>query len=165
MEKISFKIKILSSSLENSTYYYNVDKTDFNGLTKGAVKTLTLNDAEFNCYIKNGAVKNMNSGKGLQFGTASDPCELFYLESKSDFIYKDLSQILSIYFRGNVASGTTATFKVYVDNSVVISETLKYDSTGSNTINGKKLTSIVSGKIKIEISNIQKALYIRDFWY
>ena len=159
---IKFYVKVLDSKMENSNFYHKFDKTDFSGITGGTPKDITIEQIKFNAYIKNGSVGNNSTKNGVTFGTAANPIEEFYLESSGEFSYENYSKINSIYLKANVASGETAKLNIYVNNDIIHTETIKYDSTGSNTIYGLDLDNKLTGKVKIEVLNIKKAFYLFD---
>ena len=120
---------------------------------------VNINNVDWIINYAQGRIVQFDKIFGTQFGTKSIPCNTVTFTSKNDFIFEGKDNINAIYIKANTGSGTTANINMYVGENEVYSGTLTYNAENS-LIYGVNLSTPLKGKVKIEISNTTKAIYI-----
>lgn len=163
---IKYTVVVGDDVVESSLYNHEMNKTDFSSCSAGVTNSITLSSLSWNVYWKQNSVAS-NNAKGVAFGAGSasktnGPIDTLYFETADSFVYNNKNQIKAIYLRGSAASKTAYNVKIYVADTIVCSTTLGYkDSSIPVTIGVDNLDSL-TGKVKIEITNITAAVYIKN---
>mgnify|MGYP003315631099 CR=1 FL=1 len=139
-----------------------MDKTDF---TKGSDNgSFTFEEGNVWSYkFKNAitsAFSNYPSKGGVKIGTATNTADTATFTSNTSF-----NNVDAVYFSGNVSSGMSIGYKIYVGDSEVTSGSYTYDKSNTTPIEFGASFGPVSGKIKIEITGITAALYFNEIAY
>lgn len=161
---VSYEVTVESRTGVNAcNYNFMINKSSFNESTVTIEPKMSLSYGGINYYVSatnnNASVtKNQNH---IKIGAeGSDKCAgKVIIESEKDFTYDDKININGVYIGLNSASGTTYNYKISIGDEEVLSGTFTYNSEGA-TIYGGDLPEPKSGKLKIELSNCTKAVYI-----
>ena len=159
---ISYVVNVESASgLYGCNYNFMISKSSFNTSTinKTPVQMLSYGGVTYNVSagIDNCAIRAKDSH--VQIGTGNAPAGTVTIESTNDFVYEGKSNICSVYLGLNTASGTTYRYKISIGGEVVKMDTFQYIATRPGIV-GLELLSPLSGKLKIELYEITKAVYI-----
>ena len=159
---LSYVVNVESASgLNACNYNFMISTSSFNSskINKTPVQMLSYGGVTYNVSagIDNCGIRAKDSH--VQIGTANAPAGTVTIESTSDFVYEGKSNICSVYLGLNTASGTTYRYKISVGGEVVKMDTFQYIATRPGIV-GLELLSPLSGKLKIELYEITKAVYI-----
>lgn len=160
INSIKYTVTVGDDPMETSLYNYNVNKNDFSSCVSAIVNTVTLSGVSWNVYWKQNNIGN-NNAKGLAFGTAKAPIDTMYFETAESFAYNEKSSIRAIYLRGSAASNENYKAAFYIGDNKIYSTSLGYVSKDTPCTIGTNSVGSLSGKIKIEITNITAAIYIK----
>ena len=168
LNSISYDIQVITEDpLAEAQYKHNVTAksagNDFYGIDKepGVVHTVNLSGVSWDTYYASGSVQANDSVKGCKFGTKTAPVGTLRFESTNDFEYQGMSSILGVYVSGTTASGKTYAMKIKVGDVTISTKRISYiDQNTLCEIYGK-CSSPLEGKISIEISDIDDAVYIK----
>ena len=159
---LSYAVNVESAGgLKACNYNFMISTSSFNSskINKTPVQMLSYGGVTYNVSagIDNCGIRAKDSH--VQIGTANAPAGTVTIESTSDFVYEGKSNICSVYLGLNTASGTTYRYKISVGGEVVKMDTFQYIATRPGIV-GLELLSPLSGKLKIELYDITKAVYI-----
>ena len=159
---LSYVVNVESAGgLNACNYNFMISTSSFNSskINKTPVQMLSYGGVTYNVSagIDNCGIRAKDSH--VQIGTGNAPAGTVTIESTSDFVYEGKSNICSVYLGLNTASGTTYRYKISVGGQVVKMDTFQYIATRPGIV-GLELLSPLSGKLKIELYEITKAVYI-----
>ena len=141
-------------------------------INKNTVSVTKISDADnpIALFSSGGVTFNVSSGikecaltrtdNYVQFGSASTGknASTLIIESANDFSYEGKTNISSIYVGLNTAASTTYNYEFYIGGELVDSGTFGRNS--APVPYGKDLESPKSGKVKIVLTNVSKAVYV-----
>lgn len=164
---ITYEIVVQDSKVDGAAYRYNFggNKSSFHP-SLGAEK-VTLNEVEWKIDYGNPniAISAVSTPASVKFGTSKVALSTLTFESANDFLVDEKDKIQGIYVKANTASGCSYSMRFYINGSVVGTTTITYTAKGTDpnyVTYGVTLSNPKTGKVKIEIFNINNALYISD---
>lgn len=148
-----YKHTLTSGSAKSGEFYQIRDKS-------GEIHTLNFDNVNFDVYWHKGTVNGVKADVGTQFGSSTVPVERLSFITTDNFDYNGNNKFNKIYVSANCASGKSYSLNIYVDEENVYSTSIIYDLNKSKTY-GIDLQTPLSGKIKIEFTGINAAIYVQ----
>ncbi len=120
----------------------------------------TFNGVKWNVNFTGNTPQGNSTKYGAKFGTSAKPCSTITFTSKEDFTFDSKSNINQIHFEGASASGCAYMLKFYINDEQVFVGNVTYDTVTSPSVD-YILSTPKTGKVKIEISSITNACYVK----
>lgn len=162
---LKYTVIVEDDPVESSLYNHELKKSDLGACSSGVVNTVTLSGVSWNVYWAKNSIANNNS-KGTTFGAASSktngPVESLYFETSDAFDYNGKNSITGIYLRGSAASKCEYQTKISIGDTIVYSGLLGYKDVNTPVTIGTDSINSLNGAVKIEITNISAAVYIKN---
>ena len=164
---ISYSLEVISEDpLALAQYQHKVtaksEGNDFYGIASSndTENRVTLSGVEWDVYWKSGSVQSNSQYFGCKFGTNTAPVQTLRFTSATAFSYQSLDQIKGIYLSGATASGSSYNVKMWIGDEQIYSGKLNYIDQSTKDECYGKTSPAKQGKVKIEITNITKAVYV-----
>ena len=110
---------------------------------------------------ESGDIGSTSGTYGVQFGTGTKPVGTLTLESQSSFSFNGKSSVKSIHLKGAPASGTSYPVSFYLGDTLLKKVSLAYTNGQTCTLSSE-VNPTASGKVRIVISSITKAVYVHS---
>ena len=162
----SFEVKDLDPFVY-STYSYTFTGSaagnDLNEIKDkpGVDNELTLGGVTWIINFAAGKIGSMNNTFGVAFGTSSVPVKTLTITSKEEIVVSEKTLVESMYLKGSAASGTSYDCSMYLGEELISTSKLGYEA-GVAQVKSATLSAPKAGKVKFEITNITKAVYLHS---
>ncbi len=152
---IDLFVNVRDGGMESCKYKKTLDKNDF---------TVNTMNGEFNfddthqwTYETTNKISTCSNdkAKGVKFGKSGAAVGSITLTSKDSF-----TNVNAFYFSGNVASGLTINYKLYVGETIVCNGNYTYSKEATGKVEFGSSFTNASGKLKLVITNATNAIYL-----
>lgn len=172
---VSYEIEIEADPSLLATYHYQLTNADaFAALRDktelaGTINSISLGSLDFNFYFQSGKVSSFQgaSGQGRQFGTKDESIISMYIETLSDFIFDEKTNVNAVYVvASTAASGVNPKIDVSIGAYSFPQQSMVIGTIGNNTLYEFLLPegTTYQGKVRIAFSGFTGgALYLNRF--
>ncbi|MBE6131993.1 MAG: hypothetical protein E7180_01190 [Erysipelotrichaceae bacterium] len=141
-----------SDGSADSTTYKDVDSS------KGPL-TVSCSGIDFVYTVANGKRGTGSQTKGVGFGSGTTPVGTLTIESSTNVNYNSSTYMNAVYVNACNANAGSFTVSLYVGDTLIGSE---YCDATSSTLLAFAIDPSLEGKLKIEFTNVNKTLYIKE---